>query len=212
MVKYFHHHTVNHHFDAPLISSQCEHRNEDNVRCRKRCLIGLYKCYIHLLSDHCLRIQPSAFLQNINVEGLGLYAKFRPIGTRPIVYKYPTTFHRITNRRKIYGEGDQICAYNGESISNAILNHRYHGQTAPYGVKINGNLYEDAATHRGMGSLINHTTRTRSNCRFSVDNLHGIVNIKCTRNIYEDDELLLNYGNRFIWNQPGVLTATNNKR
>jgi hypothetical protein len=53
MVKHFHFHNTNvgseRHFDEALQSYQCNHIKQNNgERCKKRCLIGLRKCWIHL--------------------------------------------------------------------------------------------------------------------------------------------------------------------
>jgi hypothetical protein len=72
MVKYFHFHNTNigsgRHLDKPLKSFQCNHMKQNGQRCMKRCLIGLRKCWIHLQSEHCVRIRDAGPL------GQGLFA------------------------------------------------------------------------------------------------------------------------------------------
>jgi hypothetical protein len=72
MVKYFHFHNTNigseRHLDKSLKSFQCNHMKQNGQRCMKRCLIGLRKCWIHLQSEHCVRIRDAGPL------GQGLFA------------------------------------------------------------------------------------------------------------------------------------------
>ena len=197
MVKYFHFHDGENHFDEALVSSRCKHINNiTNHRCRKRCLIGLDKCWIHLLTDHSLRIKRSAFLTRKNIQGVGLFVQAKK-GTK--------------KRTKIFKKNEVICAYNGNVINHETLNERYEDKTAPYTVELKNNTYEDAAIYRGVGSLINHTSQSKSNCRLSLSNKNRIQ-IKASKHIYDGTELLTNYGKDYKFNENGVQTTTNNKR
>lgn len=196
MVKYFHFHTNDHTYDVPLISSRCTHvNNQTNHHCKKRCLIGVSKCWIHLLSDNFLRIQPST-IQN---AGSGLFTR-----------------KRYNNTNRVFNTGETICEYQGMKISHDNLTQRYRNKTAPYSVALryldeNGNKqYEDACEKRGVGSMINHHA-TRGNCRFSVTR-NNRIQIKAIKPIQKDTELLINYGNDYLLNQEGVQSSTNNKR
>ena len=196
MVKYFHFHTNNHNYDVPLVSCRCSHINNiTHHHCKKRCLIGVSKCWIHLLSDNFIRIQPST----IHGAGSGVFTR-----------------KRYNHTDRVYNIGDKICQYEGNVISQHNLTHRYQNKTAPYSIILrnrdenNNYQYEDAAEYRGIGSLINHHT-IRNNCRFSVTR-NNRIQIIATKPINKDTELLINYGQDYIMNQPGVLSSTNNKR
>ena len=116
MVKYFHFHANDHTCDVPLISSRCTHvNNHTNHHCKKRCLIGGSKCWIHLLSDNYLRIKPST-IQN---AGSGLF-----------------TQKRYNNTNRVFNTGEKICDYQGKTISHQNITQRYRDKTAPYCVAL----------------------------------------------------------------------------
>ena len=190
MVKYFHFHAPNKDWDAQLSSLQCRAANKDGSRCKRRVVIGLPLCFQHTSSVYHLKIKTST----ISNAGLGLFA-------------YDTT---KADGAVIFKDGDKICPYFGEVIDNEELEHRYGEYTAPYGIQIKRNLYEDTAAQRGIGSLINHKIRSRSNCKFSVyrDN----ISIKATKNIRNNQELFINYGAEYQFNEAGVHTSTNARK
>ena len=97
MVKYFHFHDLetNYQFDEPLVSEQCVFVR-GGVRCRKRCLIGLDLCWIHLRSVKHLRIKDAGLL------GKGLFADD---GTEE---------HNL-----VFNIGDNIIEYDGELMDAA---------------------------------------------------------------------------------------------
>ena len=69
-------------------------------------------------------------------------------------------------------------------INQQQLFHRYGQYTAPYGIQISTNTYEDGARHRGIGSLINHKQVAQFYVRFSIarDKKAYIVATKNIRN------------------------------
>lgn len=205
MVKYFHYHVLGEDpFDDKLISKRCNHFSANEVRCKKRCMIGLGKCWIHLLSDNSLRIKKSNFLTQKNINGLGLYA----------MHKDPK---KRNGTSKIFKKKKLICHYNGEVIDQATLDDRYTEEdyTAPYAVsfrKKNGiQKYEDAALLRGVGSLINHTdNQGQVNCK--LKQFKNKIIIEATKDIKDGTELLTNYGNAYLLNEANVRTSTNNRK
>jgi hypothetical protein len=96
----------------------------------------------------------------------------------------------------------------GEIINQQQLFHKYGQYTAPYGIQINANTYEDGARHRGVGSLINHKPVAQSNVRFSIgrDKKAYIV---ATKNIRNKAELYVSYGRGYRFNEQGVETPSN---
>ena len=197
MVKYFHFHNLRSlaNFDGELKSEQCQHIIND-VQCRKRCLIGLSICWIHLLLEYNLRIKTST----IPNAGLGLFA---------IIKNTPDHDQQI-----VFRKDDQICPYNGQILTlNQHLN-RYAKESAPYSVELHRKhgiqMYEDASLQRGIGSLINHS-RLNDNCRMSIRRDNTIV-LVATKNIKNHSEILVNYGRRYLFNVQHTRSATNNRR
>lgn len=197
MMKYFHFHNLrtSENFDGELKSEQCQHLIND-VQCRKRCLIGLSICWLHLLLQHNLRIKTST----IPNAGLGLFAikTNTPDDDRQIVFRI----------------GDQICPYNGQILTLNQHLDRYAQEAAPYSVKLyrkNGiQMYEDASLQRGIGSLVNHSCR-KDNCRMSGRRDNTVVMV-ATKNIKNHSEILVNYGNEYRLNVRHTRSATNNRR
>lgn len=184
------HHNIK--FRTALVSKRCSCLSSNGERCRIKSVIGSTFCWIHLLHQKHLRIKES----NIANAGNGLFALW---------VKNPP------EDGIIFREGDEIIRYHGEVINNAELNHRYGRYTAPYGIQINRNRFEDAARERGPGSLINHTAnKTLANCRFAVSrnnrdrSLDDKIVVKATRNIMNGQEILVNYGNQYRFNERGV--------
>jgi hypothetical protein len=196
MSKYFHFHYPNHEYDVQLQSWQCAHLKPDDTYCKRRVVIGLPLCYQHTASDYKLKIKESS----IPNAGLGLYAydKTKEIGD--IVFDF-------NNRTK---KGVKICPYFGEVIDEPTLISRYGQYTAPYGIKLNNGLYEDGARERGIGSLLNHKNKIHCNCKFSVGRDNRIY-IVSTKKIKNGDELFVNYGRDYKFNDP-VQTSTNRNK
>ena len=193
MVKYFHFHNKDAHFDEQLETHRCSHTH-NNKRCNNKVCIGLNMCWIHSRSVLHLKVTTS----KINGAGVGLYAFDNKQPNNAIVFR---------NKQK-------VCAYNGAIIDEDELNRRYGDKTAPYAVQINDDgRYEDAATHRGIGSLMNSPsgTKFKPNCRFSIgrDKMAYIVAVK---NIKNGEELYLSYGRQYRFKESNVATTTNNKK
>lgn len=197
MVKYFHFHNIRtgENFDGELKSEQCQH-HINGVQCKKRCLIGLSICWIHLLSNYHLRIKKST----IENAGMGLFV---------MVKNTP-----IDDERIVFRNGDKICSYNGEVLTLDEHLERYQRESAPYTAQLNRQnniqMYEDASLQRGIGSLINHSVR-KSNCRMSIGrgNTNSFV---ATKNIKNNQEIFVNYGKAYKFNVAHTKSATNNRR
>ena len=196
MVKYFHFRSQDHSYDVPLVSVRCNHINSDtNHHCRKRCLIGLSKCWIHLLSDNHLRIKPSTIAN----AGSGVFTR-----------------KRIDHPTRVFKINDKICEYEGKVITQHNLTQRYQNKTPPYGILLHKEhgeqLYEDGAEYRGIGSLINHSSNNNKiNCRFSIKR-NNRIQVLATKNINKDTELFVDYGDEYIMNDDEVSSSTNNRR
>ena len=178
-------------FQCKLQSDNCTALNNNGVdTCKNKSVIGTPLCWRHLLKEKKVRILDSQY-------GKGLFA----LDTK----KEPNDI--------IFRENDTIVKYEGEVLTQRIINERYSQYTAPYAAKINDNNIVDSACLRGVGSLINHATSKNANCRFSVYN--GKLSIKATKNIRNNKELFINYnkGNtrghsKYEFNETGVRHVT----
>lgn len=62
--------------------------------------------------------------------------------------------------------------------------------------------------------MINHASRSRSNCKFSISRnnrnraLDDLIVIKALKNIRNGQELLVDYGNNYDMNEEGVSYET----
>jgi hypothetical protein len=190
MPKYFHWHAPNNEWDEELAKFRCEGINKNGTQCKRSVIIGLPLCFQHTASVYHLKIKPST----IPNAGLGLFAYDRTKADNEIVFK----------------PGDDICNYFGEVVTKEILDERYGDHTAPYGIVVsaNQNKYEDTALQRGIGSLINHKVKSRTNCKF-VNNYH-FIKIRSHKNIRNGVELFINYGNDYRFDDD-VNYSTNTK-
>ena len=178
-------------FRAPLITKRCICDSSTGQRCNNKTVIGSPYCWIHLMNIKHLRIKES----NIRNAGKGLFVMDRTAEDNAII------FHR----------GETIIFYHGEIINRDELERRYRNKTAPYGIQIYQNRFEDAALERGPGSLLNHTTEDNANCEFSISrnnkrnpNLNHLIYLKATKNIRNGQELLVSYGSDYRFNERGV--------
>ena len=190
MSKYFHFHSVDGELDKALKGFQCQFIKPNRQRCKKRCVIGIPLCWIHSLQEYKVKVRES----NIPNAGLGLFVDDKDSDDNEIVFK----------------NGELICLYNGEIINQHKLNERYSRFTAPYAIELHKKVFEDGAIERGIGSLINHTTRAKANVRFSISR-ENKCNIVAIKNIRNNQELLINYGSSYKFNEE-VQTSTNRSK
>ena len=113
----------------------------------------------------------------------------------------------------IFHPGQTIIAYEGQELTSRDLESRYGTHTAPYAVSKRSGLVEDAALLRSAGSHANHNTRP--NAHVGVNNGIKVV-IVADRDIYHDDEILLNYnrghGRKYLFDAQGVSHSTKPSR
>jgi len=166
-------------FQKKLHTGICQGISKNGQRCSRKSCIGFEYCYTHLLSVKHLRIKES----NIPNAGKGLFALNKNEPENAIIFK----------------KNEKIVNYNGEMINNRERMNRYQGFNAPYAVELSNNNIVDSATKRGVASTSNHTNRSRSNAKLSVDNRNKVVSIKATKNILNGEEILINYGNSYTF-------------
>lgn len=196
-MRYFHFHSNDpeflelQYFDAPLKSKQCTETTKSGSRCKRKVVIGTPICFTHLKSKMFLEIANST----IPNAGKGLFAR------KP----------SAPNNAVVFEKGDFIANYDGQVISQEELLRRYNQNTAPYAVSLTkkSGLVEDAALSRGVGSLLSHKPRS-ANVRFSLGR-NNRVKIVATRNIKNNQELFVNYGNDYRFDED-VRTSTNNSK
>ena len=210
MVKYFHFHIDgdDHAFDAQLRSQRCECKTRDGLRCKRNVIFGLPCCHSHIVSSYRVKIMDS----HIAHAGKGLYAWDRSKEKDEVVFR----------------KGDFICPYAGELIDRDVLVARYgefKKYTAPYAIKLDKKLYEDAALYRGVGGLVNHDAK-KANVEFFTERMpiydskrskkivghETRVFIYATKDIPNRGELYADYGTLYRLQERGVHSATNNRK
>jgi len=178
-------------YDAKLKTKQCAYVKQNNRLCRNRITIGIPFCWLH--SKYELNIVKKKSL--IPNAGVGLFSFDNEKGNNEIVFK----------------NNEYICPYAGEIINTETLEDRYDEYTAPYAVYVKINKYSDAAKNRGIGSLINHSPR-KVNCKIAVSHRYNTINIVATKDIKNNKELYLDYGEDYKLTERGVKSSTNRNK
>ena len=167
-------------FQKNLITERCIFVNQKNGhRCSRKVAIGVDRCFQHR-GD--LKVKQS-LIPNAG-KGLFAYDRESPNGNS-IVYR----------------PDEKIIEYLGERINKDELNRRYGDDknTAPYGLKINNNLFIDSATRRGIASLANKPSpHKQPNAKLSVNTTTHNASLKATKNIRNNQEILTSYGNNYV--------------
>lgn len=154
-----------HTFQCELVGTTCN-------KCNRVVHIGCPMCPTHLRTCLHVKVAPSSIPQ----AGVGVFA-----------------WHPRKDAA-VFQEGHFIIPYAGELIRKKELNRRYGKHTAPYGIQIRPNLFEDGACVRGVGSLVNHSV--------DKENVHylryrGRIYIVAKRDIHHGEELFANYGDTY---------------
>jgi hypothetical protein len=184
-------------FSCPLECSQCTALKADGNRCTKRSCIGVPVCWMHLLKSNKLRIKDSPH------HGKGLFAQCNTSGANDVVFR----------------PGQEIVRYEGERVTQRVLDQRYGDSTAPYGVACNpenvrrrrgrgrggSRTFEDAACVRGVGSLANHGG-ARANAELACVNRRVVL--RATADIRNGREVLVDYGDEYLFNEENTQHTT----
>ena len=174
------------HFRGQLECEQCVGRTKQGNQCRRKSCIGTGWCGTHLLNEKHLKIQPST----IPNAGKGLYACDKSKAPNEIVFK----------------AGTRLIEYDGELVDSATLEDRYGDETAPYGIHINKNRFEDGALHRGVGTLVNQSpTASKTNARFGVS--RNRIVLFTTKNIRNGQEVFVRYGSEYRFDEDTQYTT-----
>lgn len=191
MPYFFHWTDPTNHWDKSLEAKQCQYQKENKELCKRSVIIGNPYCWQHRKQVEHVEIKTS----HIPHAGKGLFAT-----------------NGTTSKAIVFRRQDPIIPYAGKFIDTAELRHRYHQYTAPYGVFVKKDVYQDGADLRGIGTLINHQgNKKNTNTEFYVSHNPSQVKIRATKNIPNGDELILSYGKDYKFNQPTQYTTNRNK-
>ena len=193
MPLYFHFRNNPEHisWDSQLKTERCEFVKPDGHRCKRNVIIGLSYCFQHRLKKYHVQSKPST----IPNAGIGLFAN-----------------NGTNNNDIVFKKNQKIVPYNGQITTKRVIDERYGDATAPYALEIRGDRVTDGALMRGIGTLLNHKSRTQSNARFSVAKDNNEVNLVATKDIRNRNELFVNYGNDYRFHEAGVNYSTNNSK
>jgi hypothetical protein len=175
-------------FECDLESKQCTGHARTGLRCRRKTVIGLPYCWSHLQSERKIRILPSL----IPNAGKGIFAQDKTKAANEVVFR----------------KNDIILEYTGELINKFTLNRRYGKYTAPYGVQISHDRFEDGACERGAGTLGNHSA-SQANAKLvtsKVGNLHRVF-IQASKDIQNGKEILMHYGKDYRMDEGTFFTT-----
>ena len=177
-------------FECTLKSQRCigkvnarsrKSRERSTGRCKRRVVMGLQLCPTHLKSDAHLEIKPST----IAGAGSGVFA-----------------YNHDAETEIVFKPMQRISEYKGELITGKQLNERYGNFTAPYGMELSPDRFIDSACVRSYSSMVNHAPAKKSNARFSLSGDRKHVYLVATKRIRHGDEILINYGRSYKFNDP----------
>lgn len=170
-------------FKCDLIKVRCTAQCNTGHQCKRDVVIGLDKCWTHLLKYNNLKIKKTS-LRNQSFKGLFAWDKTKgPYAT-------------------IFKKDDLIVPYNGEIIDERELGRRYGDgdeNTAPYVVENDKTkTYEDAACKRTAASTSNQASggfRNNAKLDFNpADDEDDNIYLIATKNIQNKKEIFCDYG------------------
>jgi hypothetical protein len=160
-------------FRCDLTCEQCTAHSASGARCKRVVCIGLPYCWQHSRSVSHVTIKDG-------VHGKGLFA-WAPGG----------------GHARVFRTGDPLVVYGGEHLATAQIEQRYGlHTTAPYALQLTQNHIVDAACKRGIGSIANapRGTSKKTNAKYAMNNVTGIMMLRATRPIYGGQEIVVGYG------------------
>ena len=175
-------------FKCDLKKMQCTalNKNGKGPRCKRDVVIGLDKCWIHLMKDHKLKIKETS-LRGFKFKGLFAWDKTK--GDHAIIFK----------------KGDLIVPYNGEVLTANEMEGRYgegDENTAPYVIENERTeRYEDAACKRTAASISNQASgKFRNNAQLDFhpeDTDDENIYLIATKDIKNKKEIFCDYGQKY---------------
>jgi hypothetical protein len=160
-------------FEGKMLSLQCKAIKPNGERCKCKVVIGLPYCWHHRNKLH-VKIADS----QIEDAGKGLFAFDKTKGSNDIIFR----------------KGIKIVPYDGEIINKDTLDKRYLDHNGPYvSETTKQNVFIDDALERYIGSLVNHSRNNNAKLFTS----RGKVSIICIKNIRNNQEITVNYGRNY---------------
>ena len=81
-----------------------------------------------------------------------------------------------------------ICEYNGKILNEDEVNDIRDTQYGPYLIRLSDDTVIDSACMRGVGSFLNHKSRSAANTRFTENKVYA------EKDIRNGSELFVSYG------------------
>lgn len=171
--------------EAILTSSRCTGHNKNGQQCKRKMIIGFEYCPAHLASEKHLKVKQST----IPNAGKGLFAFDATKGANDIIFR----------------ANDKITDYNGVVKTHEQIDQQYGDYTAPYAIRLDREHAVDAGDKRGVGSLVNHKSYSRTNCKLALKRQNGRIigcQVIATKVIRNGQELFAFYGNDYKFEDP----------
>jgi hypothetical protein len=118
---------------------------------------------------------------------------------------------KMKMKMKLFKKGNVICEYGGEVIPYAELDDRYGEFTGPYAImQLSNQTVQDCACKRDVGSIANSANlKKNNNAEFYVStNPRRQVKLRAKKNIFNNTEIFVDYGNEYIMHEPNVHHST----
>lgn len=172
-------------FKCKLRSVRCEGHTKQGKECKRMVVMGTPWCWMHLLSERDLRIAKS----RVPNAGMGLFA------STSMTIKEPEHVKAYL----MFKNNDKIVEYTGEKITKEEQHRRYGAKTASYALGSRTGVI-DSACERSVASFANTIKpKAKCNARFS-EGKDGRIWVVATKNIYDGDEILVDYGKEYKLN------------
>ncbi len=169
--------------------------------CKPRCIqegsacTGMDSIGYDLCDHH--RAKSGLSVRDSRVSGLGLFASRR---------------QEAASRSPVHLRNATVLRYRGQLLSHEELRGVYGAFTAPYTIELVARKwYIDAACMRSTASLINHGDDAAScNVEFQVhgSGRRGRVVVVALRDIFDGEELLVDYGSAYRFHTDGATCTT----
>lgn len=177
----------------PMRGVRCIHQIGAR-QCSRRSIFTIPMCWQHLQSDYHIIVDQTTLTDanGVRLSGRGLFACL----SRPIAGQVDLVFV----------PGQTIVPYIGETVTHALHEARYPGDTiAPYSFPIANNRVVDAGPMRGVAALANDCrtqNRNRGDCegnnaRLVRGGAGNYPKLVATQPIFDGDEIFCDYGDEY---------------
>ena len=172
-------------FRCRMETRQCAYKFSQNRRCHNETVIGLQYCWQHLETQLHLKI----IRENRIPQGVVAWSR---------------QHERQHAGLPVFLEGEQICQYKGERISEKTKRKRYGDFNGPYMQKLEAlpghrrrkKPYIDAAKQGYVASFIEDNGQQEPNARFEFigNRRHPRIAVVALKDIDNGEEILIDYG------------------